>query len=94
MDPRGLSGGDDCHRFGLGAEARDVLPDAAGKQFHILWQVSDVPAQRAGRPLLQGRAVQSDFAASKRPDADERSRQGRFSRAAGTNDSDACTSLE
>ena len=45
------------HRLGVRRilEARDVLRHVAGKQFHVLRQIADVPAERLRRPLIERR---------------------------------------
>jgi hypothetical protein len=45
------------------------LRHVAGKQFHILRQIADVPAEPFRRPLVERGAVERNAAAYRPPDA-------------------------
>src|SRR5205807_2736237 len=78
----------------LQIESRDIDSDATLEQFDILRQIADMLAQRVGRPMLERRVVELDFAAKPRPDPDQRTRQRRFARSTRTDDPDGLTTLQ
>ena len=60
------------------AEPGDILGDSAAKQFHVLWQVSEMTAQFTGVPVLQIGAVEADRAGCYAPHADQNAGQARL----------------
>lgn len=85
---RGLGRRDNGCRIGRRIKAGNVLSNGACEKFDILRQVADMSPQCLSRPLFHGGAVQADFAARCRPDADERPRQRRFTRCTRTDDTE------
>ena len=72
----------------IGRKARDVLGDGALEQLHVLRQVTDVAAERLGRPLLDRGAVEPDAAARRRPHPDDGANQRRLAGGAGPDHAD------
>ena len=89
-----LGGGDDGLRLGLGIEATDVLRHRAREQFDILRQVTDMAAEHVRGPLVERGAVETNLAAGRDPDADQRADQRRLAGTARPNDADAAAGLE
>src|ERR1700720_3987048 len=92
------AGGPRCLQDALGRslqiESRDLNSDAALEQFDILRQIADMLAQRVGRPMLEGRVVELDFAAKPRPDPNQRPCQRRFARSTRTDDPNSLTTSQ
>ena len=76
------------------AEARDVLADRAVEELDALRQVADRIGKGLGRILCDQRLVEADFAARRRPGADEGAHQGRFAAAARPDDAEGVAGLD
>ena len=66
------SGRSAYHRVGIhwNSETCDVLRHGAGKQFDVLWEVSDAGAETVGRPLIERGTIETDAAAKRLPHPD------------------------
>jgi superfamily II DNA/RNA helicase len=81
-------------RISRGIKTRDVLGDRPGKELDILGQIADVAPKRLLAPLVERRAVETDLAARRLPDADEKPGQRRFSSRARPDDANTLAGLE
>ena len=63
---------------GLGVEPGDGIAHRARQHLERLWQIADPAAQPHRIPLIQGRAIQPDFARIGPPRADQQARQCGF----------------
>src|SRR4051794_18058537 len=89
-----LSGGQECLRVPVSFEARDVLPDRAGKQFNVLRQVADVSAQRLARPLAECGSIESHATPSRLPHTDQGTGECRLAGRARANDAKCRATLQ
>ena len=55
---------------GLGLESRNILGHRTGQKLDVLRQIADVLAERFRRPLVECRAIETDFSPHRLPYAD------------------------
>ena len=89
MDVGAAGGLDDVLARGIGLEAADVLGDGALHQVDALRQVTGDLAHLARVVVGEHGAIEPEFAAHQRPDAEERAGKRGLARAGGPEDAKA-----
>src|SRR4051794_5346651 len=77
-----------------GSKRQIFWAHAAGDQFDILRQITDITAEHIGGPLIERRAIEPHFPAERLPYADQRAHQRRLARSAWPYDSQSVSGLK